>query len=52
MVQGFRMRKLVEEKNTIFLESKANVETFPKPSAYIRVFYKMVLKAVKSLNWI
>ena len=33
-----------------FWESEAKVETLPKPSPYIWVSYKFVLKSVKSLN--
>ena len=50
MVQGFKMPSLVDEYKAIFWESEENVETLPKPSRYIRVSYKFVLKPVKSLN--
>ena len=44
------MLNLVDEYNTIFWQSEANVETLQKRSPYIGVSYKFVLKSVKSLN--
>ena len=49
-VQGFKMPNLLTNTKPFFWESEANVETLPKRSSYIWVFYKFVLKSVKSVN--
>ena len=50
LVQGFKIPNLIDEYKPFFLEREANVETLQKFSPYIWVFYKFVLKSVKSLN--
>ena len=49
MAQNFKLQKLVDEYKSFFWESEVNNETLPKPSPYIWVSYKTVLKPVKSL---
>ena len=52
LLQSFKMENLVTNAKLFFWESQSNIETFKKLSPFIWVFYKFVLKSVKSLNQI
>ena len=52
LVKGSEMQGLLDEYKAIFLGKRENVETSGKPSPYIGVFYKFLLKSVKSVNGI